>query len=111
MGSEIIHTARVEGIKHDTGKLRYDLLPPESVQEIVKVITFGAEKYGDRNWQLLSNFNSRYVAAAMRHIESYRMGNHIDSESGLYHLAHAATNLIFLIWGDLNYVEDNSNKP
>lgn len=100
-----------KGIKYDSGKLRYDLLPPEAIKEIVRVITFGAEKYGDYNWQLLSDFHSRYIAAAMRHIEAYRMGNHVDEESGLLHLAHAATNIIFLIWGDLHDVENNSTEP
>lgn len=42
-----------QGNKFDNGKLRYDLLPFASIDEVVKVLTFGAEKYVDNNWQLV----------------------------------------------------------
>ena len=41
----------MEGIKHDQGKPRMDLLPMDALLEIAKVFGFGACKYGDRNWE------------------------------------------------------------
>lgn len=91
--------------KNDSSKLRYDLVPPEALRELAKVLTYGANKYGADNWRLCDD-SSRYLAAAYRHIEAYRMGEMCDPESGLHHLSHALTNLAFMVvlrtpcWGD-----------
>ena len=39
---------KTEGVKHDHGKPRFELLPSEPLEEIAKVLTFGAEKYTQR---------------------------------------------------------------
>lgn len=70
----------------------------EAVEGIVKILTFGAKKYADNNWQLVENAPDRYYAALMRHIVSFRKGELTDLESGESHLDHAACNLIFMIW-------------
>lgn len=88
------------GIKHDQGKLPWDLLPFEEIEEVVKVLQHGAEKYGPNNWQQLMNANDRYFAAAMRHMVAYKKGEMTDEESGLPHLAHATCCLLFMMWGD-----------
>lgn len=93
-----------EGKKNDAGKTRYDLVLPEFEEEVAKVLTFGAETYGDNNWQSVENFENRYYAALRRHIAAWRMGEEKDPDSGLSHLAHAACNLMFLMHGDKNNV-------
>ena len=85
------------GMKHDAGKLRYDLMPTNSLRQIVEVLTHGAEKYGDENWRKVKNMDARYYAALMRHVEAWRSGEVVDKESGKHHLAHAACCLIFLL--------------
>ena len=40
--------------KFDDGKLRLDLLPTESLKEVAKILQYGAEKYGENNWKLIS---------------------------------------------------------
>ena len=89
---------RGAGLKYDTGKLRYDLIPPQATKALAEVLTFGAEKYEANSWQLLEDAESRYMDALLRHIEAHRLGEHRDKESGLTHLAHALTNLNFLIY-------------
>ena len=84
------------GLKKDHGKDRWDLLPWEEVEEIVKVLTFGANKYADNNWQKVPQGRERYFAAAMRHLVAWRRGEERDPESGLKHLAHAGCCLLFL---------------
>ncbi len=37
------------GRKFDGGKLEYGLLPPFALEETVKVLTFGAQKYEPEN--------------------------------------------------------------
>jgi hypothetical protein len=94
------------GTKHDEGKLRYDLVPAVSLCEVVKVITFGAAKYGELNWQGVENARARYCAALMRHVEAWRGGEAVDPETHIHHLAHAACNCLFLLWFELTGKRD-----
>lgn len=94
----MIPIEKVEGIKYDSNKLRYDLIPPEATSALARVLTYGAAKYGPNNWQQLDDFTARYTAALMRHLEAWRGGEEVDSESGLPHLEHALCNLAFLVW-------------
>ena len=86
-----------QGKKFDAGKPRWDLLPWEGLSEVVDVLTFGAEKYGPNNWQLVDNHQARYTAAALRHMSAYCKGEQDDPESGMHHLAHAICCLLFLL--------------
>ena len=81
--------------KDEKQKLRYDLIPPDTLADMAKVLTMGAEKYGANTWK---NPDSPHYheAAALRHIQAWRMGESLDEESGLPHLIHAITNLMFL---------------
>lgn len=85
------------GMKFDTGKLDYTLLPWDGVEEIVKVLEFGAKKYDRDNWKHVSNAEVRYMAAAFRHLIAHNNGEKTDSETGLSHLAHASCCLLFLL--------------
>jgi hypothetical protein len=78
-----------EGVKYDGGKLRYDLIPADSLEELAKVYTMGAKKYEDHNWRK-GMLWSRVFAALMRHSWSWFQGYDKDYESGLHPLAHAA---------------------
>jgi hypothetical protein len=84
------------GQKFDSDKLRWDLLPMRPIEDAIKVLTFGASKYGPNNWRYVEEAKERYFAALMRHIAAYRKGESLDPESGLSHLAHAMCNIIFL---------------
>jgi len=90
------------GEKFDNGKLQYNLLPPECIREIVEILTYGANKYSPDNWQHVSDAENRYYNALMRHLEAWRSGEDMDPESGKLHLAHMATNAIFLLWFDIH---------
>jgi hypothetical protein len=89
------------GKKHDDSKLRYDLIPPVALKALAEVLTHGAEKYGPNNWQALDNFEARYTAALMRHLEAWRSGEKLDKDSGLPHLAHLLCNAVFLLWREI----------
>lgn len=92
-----------DGHKQDEGKTRYDLVPPEAEELIARVFTFGANKYGDREWENGKVVVDRWYAATRRHLNAVRDGEYTDPESGLPHLAHAATGII--MW--LTLVERN----
>lgn len=83
-------------VKDDNAKTRYDLLPPELLEETAKVLTFGAQKYSAHNWAQGASW-SRYFSAMMRHMWAWWRGEDNDPETGFSHLAHAACCLSFLI--------------
>lgn len=85
-----------EGRKDDGGKLRYDLLPPDALAELVRVYTVGSAKYGEYNWSKGISF-SRIFGAAMRHLWAWWRGEENDPDDGLPHLAHAAWNCMTLV--------------
>lgn len=75
-------------MKYDNGKPRYDLLPAGAIDDLAKVLTFGAEKYAANSWRGLENGLERYRAALLRHTFAIQAGELIDPESGLPHSAH-----------------------
>ena len=85
-----------EGIKHDSGKLRFDLIPPEIEEALAIILTHGADKYGDRNWESGIRY-SRIYGAIRRHLNRFVKGQRIDEDSGLPTLYHAFCELAFLI--------------
>ena len=85
-----------KGMKFDSGKLLYSLIPPETSKALAEVLSFGAQKYAPNNWVLVENGKQRYLDAAFRHLEAFRSGETHDQESGLHHLAHLLTNVAFL---------------
>lgn len=86
---------KVEGVKFDDDKPRYDLIPPEALEGLAKVLTFGAKKYAPRNWEKGLTWG-RVFAALMRHLWAWWRGEDKDSETGLSHLDHAACCIAFL---------------
>lgn len=95
-----------DGRKFDGDKLRYDLIPPLAQEEMVKVLTFGAQKYAPDNWQLVPDSKRRYFAAMERHVWAWKKGEQVDPESGIHHLAHAMCCLAFLYEHDVKYSKD-----
>lgn len=84
------------GVKFDQLKARYDLIPPEIEEAIAQVLSFGAAKYGDRNWEKGMNWG-RVYAAMRRHMGAWWGGEDTDPESGMPHLWHAACCIAFLV--------------
>jgi len=100
-----------KGKKADQGKTRFDLIDPKFIEEIAKVMTIGASKYSSNNWQHVNDFTARYTAATHRHINAWQQGELMDQESQLPHLAHAASNLMFLLWQDRGGKYENKELP
>lgn len=85
-----------EGNKYDEGKVKYQLLPPYALKQVARVLTFGAEKYEENNWQKGIPW-TKLMGSLERHYQDFKAGIDMDEESGLYHLAHAAVNALMLL--------------
>jgi Domain of unknown function (DUF5664) len=86
----------IEGKKFDAGKDPWHLLPTDAVRCVVRVLSFGAVKYGARNWERGMDW-SRCYAACQRHLAAWWEGEKTDPETGFSHLWHAGCCLMFLI--------------
>ena len=100
-----------EGTKNDSGKPRWELLPYDAVEEVVKVLTEGAKKYDDRNWEQGIKY-SRVFAAAQRHMSAFWQGSNINqADFNLHHIAHAATSLLMLLAYELRGMTNWDDRP
>jgi hypothetical protein len=68
----------------------------DALDEIAKVFTYGADKYTAYNW-LNDMRYGRFIAATFRHLRDYWLGEDMDKESKLPHLAHAGANILMLL--------------
>jgi hypothetical protein len=97
--------------KYDESKRRYDLIPYDALEEIIKALEFGAHKYDDYNW-LKCPSRITYWRPLMRHATAWIRGVDVDPESGLSHLAHCGANLLILITLELRGLgQDDRVKP
>jgi hypothetical protein len=90
------------GVKNDDGKNRLDLIRPWTLLRVGEVLTYGAKKYGVDNWLHVTDGQARFYAAALRHLLAWKGGEKLDKDSGLSHLAHAITNIMFLLEKEAN---------
>ncbi len=109
---------KTTGVKFDAGKIRIELIPPEFILAVATILTVGAIKYADRNWELGMKW-SRVYGAMLRHLlawwgnktarttHSFLFGP-LDLETGYSHLWHAGACLAFLIsYEERNIGEDD----
>lgn len=98
-------------MKETIGKLRWSLVPYESLEEVVRVLEFGAAKYSPDNWKTVEP--KAYLDAVQRHlVEIMKHGIHArDAESGLHHAAHMTTDALFLVWFSLQEKEEPKEPP
>lgn len=90
------------GRKDDLGKPTWALLPFDAVEEVVRVLDYGAQHYGAHNWRRGIAY-SRLLSAAFRHLAAFARGRRTDPATGRHHLAHAVCELLFLLEFELNY--------
>lgn len=92
------------------GKLMWELLPLPLLEEVVKVYTAGAQKYGANQWQNLDNGYQRYKAALLRHLVEFEKGNPVDTDTGCLHLAQVAWNALAMLYFSLKGEQDNETN-
>lgn len=110
IGFDKVAVSEDKGLRHNKGKIRYDLLEPFAITELAKVFTKGAEKYADRNWEKGMKW-SKMRASLGRHLAAYdnsedydfdpmceacKAGNCVN-HTGLYHIAQVAWNALGIL--------------
>lgn len=85
------------GKKYDDGKLEWDMIPFEILEDLVRIYMMGRDKYDKNDWKK-GIVVSRLFNAAMRHMLASWNGEDLDPESKLPHNMHAVWNLIAIEW-------------
>jgi hypothetical protein len=74
--------------KDQTGKPRFDLIPPEAMKALAETYALGAVKYSDRNWEKGIPF-SVALGALKRHLNAFELGSMVNTADGdIEHIAH-----------------------
>lgn len=94
------------GLRHNKGKNRLELIPPEWTWGLGNLLTVGSWKYDARNWEKGLSWGDT-VGCAKRHIEYWLAGEKYDAETGCHHLLMAAWNCLVLMTMELRGVGDN----
>lgn len=87
--------AKHKGLRFNQGKKRFDLVHPWAHEQMVNVLTVGANKYAERNWEKGMTW-SNVIASLKRHLNAIEKGEDYDPETGELHAAHLACNAHFL---------------
>ena len=85
----------INALRYNSGKLRWSLVEFDSLEDMVKVLEFGAKKYSDDNWKK-GLMTDEIAESLMRHLFAYLRGEDLDPESGLPHTGHIMCNAMFL---------------
>lgn len=92
--------AHSPGAKLDEGKVRPALVLggfARALWAVSAVGSFGAVKYTENGWVEVPNGQARYDDAGMRHWLKDKMGEKVDQDSKLAHLAHEAWNALAVL--------------
>ena len=90
-------------LRYDGEKPGFEFLEWEELSQVNEVFRFGAKKYAPHNWKKGMDWH-RCVNSCLRHLFKWFRGERYDEESGLPHLAHAAWNILALMWYEENRI-------
>jgi hypothetical protein len=104
-----IETTAKKALRYNKHKRRWALVDFDSLEDMVKVLEFGANKYSDNNWK--KGLKTTEIAESlMRHLFTYLQGEDIDTESNLSHTGHILCNAMFLAYMMKNKPEFDSRE-
>lgn len=88
-----------QGLRYNDGKLKWTYVHFGSLEPMVKVLMFGAQKYEPFNWQKGLK-KDEILESMQRHLGKLIDGEENDPESGLHHIGHIMCNAMFWSYMD-----------
>lgn len=83
------------GDRKNQGKLQWNLVDFPSLEPMIRVLMFGAQKYAPHNWKKGLKV-TEIIDSLMRHLVALNDGEDNDPESNLPHIGHILCNAMFL---------------
>jgi len=84
-----------KALRYNQGKRKWALVDFKSLEPMVEVLEYGEEKYASWNWMKGQEVTS-ICESLLRHTFAFMDGEDNDPESGLSHLGHMMSNLMFI---------------
>lgn len=106
-------TPKEQAMRFNDSKLRVDLIPPEAIYALAVVLSYGAVKYDDKNWEkfdTIENPDSYFGGSQGRHILYALLGRPMDPESGLPDNWHTLTNAAMRVTYDARTAVPDEKK-
>lgn len=89
-----IEQLKAHGLRYNDGKLKWSYVHFGSLEPMVRVLMFGAQKYEPFNWQKGLK-KDEILESMQRHLAKLIDGEINDPESGLPHIGHIQCNAMF----------------
>jgi len=83
-----------KSLRFNDGKLKWSYVHFKSLEPMIHVLMFGAQKYTPNNWMIKLD-RKEILESSMRHLTDLLDGEEIDKESGLPHAGHIQCNMMF----------------
>ena len=84
-----------QALRYNKGKKQWALVDFKSLEPMVEVLEFGAQKYAKWNWAKGMPV-TQVSESLLRHMFAFLSGEDKDPESGIDHLGHVMCNAMFL---------------
>lgn len=86
-----------KGLRFNSNKPKWSLVPQSALLPMVEVLEFGAQKYAPYNW--MKGLSVKEICESLkRHLDAFMEGENNDKESLLSHIGHIQCNALFLSW-------------
>lgn len=83
------------GDRFNQGKPKWSFVDFNSLEDMVRVLEYGANKYSKDNWKKGLPY-TEISESLIRHLISFLNGEDNDDESGISHVGHIMCNAMFL---------------
>lgn len=94
------------GMRFNSGKTKYSLVPESWTRVLAEILTTGAIKYEPHNWEKGLVW-SEILDSLERHKHAWLRGETYDPETSSHHLGHVAWNALALMTMELRDVGKN----
>lgn len=83
-----------KSLRYNIGKPQWSLVDFKSLEPLVRVMEYGANKYAPKNWMIGLNID-QILESLTRHLFALMSGEIIDPESQQEHIGHIMANAMF----------------
>lgn len=83
-----------KALRYNQGKPKWSLVHYKSLEPMVRVLMYGADKYAVDNWK--KGLDKKEILDSLqRHVAALIDGQEVDPESSLHHIGHIMCNCMF----------------
>lgn len=96
-----------KALRYNIGKPKWSLVHYKSLEPLVRVLEFGANKYARDNWKKGLDLQE-ILDSTQRHLAAMIDGEEFDKESTLPHSGHIMCNMMFFQYFKDRQIKENN---